>query len=171
MATGTAARRHQPITQKLQRFSPTPGQQADLAFKTSFRSTYLDIRKLREWLANLAAFAGLTPAGLMDLRAAAVEAFVYLIEEAYEGEDSGLIKATVLVRGKEIRLVLRDFGRQFLKPRVFGVDPDVPDASGHQLFLITRLADEVKFHTSLRRGTAIEIMKALPQRVPPRPAA
>jgi anti-sigma regulatory factor (Ser/Thr protein kinase) len=159
----TATRKNQPITQKLQRFSPMPGQNADLALKTSLRSTYQDIKKLREWLGNLAEFAGLPPSDLLELRAAALEAFVYLIEEAYEGEDSGLIKATAMVRGQELRLVLRDFGRQFLKPRLIGAEPSVPDAVGHGLLLIRSLADEVKFHTSLRRGTAIEIMKYLPE--------
>lgn len=160
---GATAKKHQPITQKLQRFSPTPGQHADLALKTSLRSTYMDIKKLRDWLGNLAEFAGLLPGDLLELRAAAVEAFIYLIEEAYEGEDSGLIKATAIVRGQELRLVLRDFGRQFLKPRLIGMDPAVPDAAGHNLLMIRALADEVKFHTSLRRGTAIEIMKYLPE--------
>ncbi len=162
MATGTAARkRHQPITQKLQRFSPAQGQNADMAFKTSLRSTYLDIRKLRDWLNQLGELSGLSPAGVMDLRAAAVEAFIFLIEEAYEGDDSGLIKATMLVRKGEVRLVLRDFGRQVLRPRVLGAAPEVPDANGHAVLLIQRLADEVKFHTSLRRGSAIELMKLL----------
>ena len=160
---GAAARKHQPITQKLQRFSPTPGQNADLTLKTSLRSSYLEIKKLRDWLGNLGEFAGLLPGDLFELRAAAVEAFIYLIEEAYEGEDSGLIKATALVRGQELRLVLRDFGRQFLKPRLIGMEPPVPDSTGHGLLLIRNLADEVKFHTSLRRGTAIEIMKYLPE--------
>jgi anti-sigma regulatory factor (Ser/Thr protein kinase) len=156
---GASTRKRQPITQKLQRFSPMPGQSADLALKTSLRSSYLDIKKLRDWLGNLGEFAGLGPAQLLELRAAAIEAFIYLIEEAYDGEDSGLIKATALVRGSELRLVLRDFGRQFLKPRLIGVDPEIPDASGHCLLLIRAFADEVKFHTSLRRGSAIEIMK------------
>lgn len=167
MATAsTAPRKHQPITQKLQRFSPTPGQHADLALKTSLRSTYLDIKKLRDWLGNLTEFAGLAPGDQIELRAAAVEAFIYLIEEAYEGEESGLIKATALLRGQELRLVLRDFGRQFLKPRLIGMQPAVPDSAGHDLLLIRSFADEVKFHTSLRRGTAIEIMKFLPEPVP-----
>jgi hypothetical protein len=40
---------------------------------------------------------------------------------------------------------------------------------GSELFLIQRLADEVKFHTSLPRGSAVEIMKRLetPGSVPP----
>jgi anti-sigma regulatory factor (Ser/Thr protein kinase) len=68
-----------------------------------------------------------------------------------------VVKATLLLRGGEVRLVLRDYGRKLSA----SVEEDacVPGAGGANLFLIRRLVDEVKFHTSMPRGTAIEILK------------
>jgi anti-sigma regulatory factor (Ser/Thr protein kinase) len=148
-----------PLPQPLRTFSPGPGRNPDLVLKTNLSSSYSEVPRLRDWIGHLAEYAGMTPADLFDLRLAAIEIFFHMIEEAYDGEDTGVVKATLLLRGDEVRLVLRDYGR-----KLTGCLADaeyVPDAGGTHLFLIRRLADEVKFHTSLPRGTAVEIMKRL----------
>lgn len=146
-----------PLPQPIRTFSPARGQTVDLALKTNLSSAYVEIRRLREWIGHLAEVADMAPADLFDLRIAAVEAFIHIIEEAYEGDQHGVVKATLLLKGGEVRLVLRDYGR-----KVAGVAEEnacIPGADGANLFLIRRLVDEVKFHTSLPRGTAVEIMK------------
>jgi anti-sigma regulatory factor (Ser/Thr protein kinase) len=162
-----------PLPQPLRTFSPAPGQAADLALKTNLSSSYAEIPRLRDWIGHLAEYAGMAPADLFDLRLAAIETFFHVIEEAYDGEDTGVVKATLLLRGDEVRLVLRDYGRK-LTGFTAGMER-IPDAEGTQLFLIRRLVDEVKFHTSLPRGTAVEIMKRLApspgRKDPPSPAA
>ena len=55
--------------------------------------------------------------------------------------------------------MLRDYGQKIVP--LSEERAQVPAGCGADLFLIQRLADEVKFHTSLPRGTAVEIMKRL----------
>lgn len=156
-----------PLPQPVRTFSPHGGEAVDLALKTHFSSAYVEIHRLREWIGHLATVAGMAPADLFDLRIAAIEAFIHIIEEAYEGDQHGVIKATLLLRGGEVRLVLRDYGRKLAA----SVEEDacVPGAGGANLFLIRRLVDEVKFHTSLPRGTAVEILKRFDRRPPAEP--
>jgi anti-sigma regulatory factor (Ser/Thr protein kinase) len=172
------------LPEPLSAFSPAAGEAIDFALKTTLSSSYRELPRLREWIDQLAEYAGMAPADRFELRLAAMEIFIHIIQEAYEGEESGIVKATMLIRGSEIRLVLRDFGR-----RPYNLSDEgwsVPAARGSQLFLIRRLVDEVKFHTSLPRGKAIEVLKrctmltgARPQPVlpetsatpPPAPAA
>jgi len=144
-------------TQPLRAFSPAGGPAVDLALKTTLSSSYRELPRLRDWIDHFAEYAGMAPADRFALRLAAMEIFLHVVEEAYDGEESGVVKATMLLKGPEVRLVLRDFGR-----RPFNMAEEhtgVPHARGAQLFLIRRLVDEVKFHTSLARGKAIEIMK------------
>lgn len=144
-------------TQPLRAFSPAGGPAVDLALKTTLSSSYRELPRLRDWIDHFAEYAGMAPADRFALRLAAMEIFLHVVEEAYDGEESGVVKATMLLKGPEVRLVLRDFGR-----RPFNLAEEhtgVPHARGAQLFLIRRLVDEVKFHTSLARGKAIEIMK------------
>jgi anti-sigma regulatory factor (Ser/Thr protein kinase) len=151
------ARRATSPTQPLRAFSPSGGPAVDLALKTTLSSSYRELPRLRDWIDHFAEYAGMSPADRFALRLAAMEIFLHVVEEAYDGEESGIVKATMLLRGAEVRLVLRDFGR-----RPFHLPEEhtgVPHARGSQLFLIRRLVDEVKFHTSLARGKAIEIMK------------
>jgi anti-sigma regulatory factor (Ser/Thr protein kinase) len=148
-----------PLPQPIRSFSPSPGQPVDLALKTNLSTSYSEIPRLREWIGHLADFAGMSPADLFDLRIAALEAFIHLVEETYEGDEHGVVKATLLLRGEEVRLVLRDYGRRL--PRLADEPESVPDPDGAHLFLMRRLVDEVKFHASLPRGTAVEIMKRL----------
>jgi len=151
--------RAKPLPQPLRTFSPQPGGLVDVALKTDLTSSYREIPRLREWLGHLAEIADMAPADLFEFRLAAIETFMHMVEHAYQGDERGLIKATLLVRGPEVRLVLRDYGQ-----KIVPISEDrsrVPDGRGADLFLIQRFADEVKFHTSLPRGTAIEIMKRL----------
>jgi anti-sigma regulatory factor (Ser/Thr protein kinase) len=134
----------------------------DLALKTHFSSAYVEIHRLREWIGHLADVASMSPVDVFDLRIAAIEAFIHIIEEAYEGDQHGVVKATLLLRGGEVRLVLRDYGRKLAT--TMEEDACVPGAGGANLFLIRRLVDEVKFHTSLPRGTAVEILKRFERR-------
>jgi anti-sigma regulatory factor (Ser/Thr protein kinase) len=143
--------------QPLRAFSPAGGAAVDLALKTTLSSSYRELPRLRDWIDHFAEYAGMSPADRFVLRLAAMEIFMHVVEEAYDGEESGVVKATMLLRGPEVRLVLRDFGRRpFQLPEEH---TGVPHARGSQLFLIRQLVDEVKFHTSLARGKAIEIMK------------
>jgi anti-sigma regulatory factor (Ser/Thr protein kinase) len=142
--------------------------------KTTLSSSYRELPRLRDWIDHFAEYAGMSPADRFVLRLAAMEIFMHVVEEAYDGEESGIVKATMLLRGSEVRLVLRDFGRrpfQLAEERT-----GVPHARGSQLFLIRRLVDEDNFHTSLARGKAIEIMKrwtpvTAPEGPAPTPAA
>jgi anti-sigma regulatory factor (Ser/Thr protein kinase) len=130
-----------PLPQPLRTFSPSSGQAVDLALKTHLSSAYAEIRRLREWITHLAEVADMPPADHFDLQIAAVEAFIHIIEDAYEGDQHGVIKATLLLRGAEVRLVLRDYGR---KPGgVAEEGANIPEAEGANLFLIRRLVDEV----------------------------
>lgn len=155
--------RPKPLPQPLRTFSPGPGAAVDIALKTDLASSYREIPRLRSWLGHLAEIADMQPLALFEFRLAAIETFVHMIEDAYQGDEHGVVKATLLVRGPEVRLVLRDYGQK-LAP--LSEDRSrIPEGMGCELFLIQRLADEVKFHTSLPRGTAVEIMKRLaPQR-------
>jgi anti-sigma regulatory factor (Ser/Thr protein kinase) len=145
------------LPEPLSAFSPAAGETIDFALKTTLSSSYRELPRLRDWIDHLAEYAGMAPADRFELRLAAMEIFIHIIQEAYEGEESGIVKATMLIRGSEIRLVLRDFGRRpySLSDEGWGV----PSARGSHLFLIRRLVDEVKFHTSLPRGKAIEVLK------------
>jgi len=151
--------RAKPLPQPLRTFSPAPGGLVDVALKTDLTSSYREIPRLREWLGHLTEITGMAPADLFEFRLAAIETFVHMIEHAYQGDERGMIKVTLLLRGPEVRLVLRDYGQKILP-----ISEDrsrVPEGRGAELFLIQRFADEVKFHTSLPRGTAVEIMKRL----------
>jgi anti-sigma regulatory factor (Ser/Thr protein kinase) len=148
-----------PLPEPLRTFSPVPGAAVDVALKTDLTSSYREIPRLREWLGHLTEIAAMAPADLFELRLAAIEIFIHMVEDAYQGDEHGVIKVTLLVRGPEVRLVLRDYGQ-----KIAPISEDhsrVPDGKGAELFLIQRLADEVKFHASLPRGTAVEIMKRL----------
>ncbi len=157
------------LPEPLSAFSPAAGEAIDFALKTTLSSSYRELPRLREWIDHLAEYAGMAPADRFELRLAAMEIFIHIIQEAYEGEESGIVKATMLIRGSEVRLVLRDFGR-----RPYNMSDEgwsVPAARGSHLFLIRRLVDEVKFHTSLPRGKAIEVLKRCSALTPrPQPA-
>jgi anti-sigma regulatory factor (Ser/Thr protein kinase) len=148
-----------PLPQPLRAFSPTAGAPVDVALKMDLTSSYREIPRLREWIGHLNEIAAIAPVALFEFRLAAIETFIHMVEYAYQGDEHGVIKATLLVRGLEVRLVLRDYGQ-----KIVSISEDrnrVPDGKGSELFLIQRLADEVKFHASLPRGTAVEIMKRL----------
>ena len=148
-----------PLPEPLRTFSTAPGALVDVALKTDLTSSYREIPRLREWLGHLIEIAGMAPADLFEFRLAAIETFIHMVEHAYQGDERGTIKVTLLVRDPEVRLVLRDYGQKIVP--LSEERNQVPGGRGADLFLIQRLADEVKFHTSLPRGTAVEIMKRL----------
>jgi anti-sigma regulatory factor (Ser/Thr protein kinase) len=151
--------RAKPLPQPLRTFSPEPGALVELALKTDFASAYREIPRLRTWLSHVTEITDMAPAALFEFRLAALETFLHMVEHAYQGNEHGTIKATLLLRGREVRLVLRDYGQKLVP--LSEERTQVPAGCGADLFLIQRLADEVKFHTSLPRGTAVEIMKRL----------
>ncbi len=128
-----------------------------------------------ETLQSLCAFVrqGAEAAGLSDREAYAVElavdeACTNIIEHGYGGESRGEIQATWEVRGSELVVELKDWGKPFDPTKVPAPDFQVPleelPMRGAGLLMIRGAMDEVQYQTTPEGANLLRLIKRIPRR-------
>ncbi len=129
--------------------------------RKSFLCTPSTIKNVRHWIAGVLLDHGAPTPFVNDLVLAASEAVTNSVTHSYEPTLEGVVDVQVLFWGKEVQLVVRDYGASFAFKEFTAPDLTIPHEGGYGLFLIRALVNSVTV-VSLDRGTEVRMVKKLP---------
>ena len=113
----------------------------------------------RRWVAERAAAYGASGDTVAEIELALTEAMANVIEHGYEGDETQKIEVGVDVAGNNLRITLRDWGRQ-ADPAAFDQrDLDDPGEGGYGVFLMEQLMDDVSREPQPDGGTLLILTK------------
>lgn len=125
-------------------------------------ATLDEVTRARTWALEQARAAGLAQDDVFALELALAESLTNVVRHAYGFEppdrDGRDIEVRLQIDADELRVDVRDWGRQFAMPPDAGnIDLDEPRTGGYGLFLLKELMDEVVSDTSHSQGTTLRM--------------
>ena len=109
-------------------------------------SDLAEAARARKWVADLGRRTGLSSKESHELKLAVTEACTNAIKHAYSLERGRTVELRAQIDSRQIRLVIRDFGKKPDLSRYEEPDLDSPPESGYGILLLRRLMDEVHFN-------------------------
>ncbi len=121
------------------------------------------IADARRWIAQHAGNAGFDTEAVFAIELAVGEALTNIIRHAYDGQPGHEIHLSLTIDAAKLSLIILDFGRQFDPTKHPPPNLERPSEGGYGMYLIKKAMDEVTYHTSLPRGTQLDLVKYRPQ--------
>ncbi|MCQ3938041.1 MAG: ATP-binding protein [Chloroflexi bacterium] len=125
------------------------------------RFEFLD--EIREVVAQVARAGGFSEKTIYSLQLAADEASSNIIEHAYEGESDASLDLVCEMRGNEIVIILRDWGKSFdpsgVKDPNLSADLSSRQVGGLGMYLMRKLMDTVRYESNARTGNLLIMTK------------
>ena len=113
----------------------------------------------RKWVSERVTACGASDDTVAEIELALTEAMANVIEHGYEGDETQKIEVGVEVADKNLRITLRDWGRQ-ADPEAFEQrDLDDPGEGGYGVFLMEQLMDDVSREPQPDGGTLLILTK------------
>lgn len=114
-------------------------------------------------VAQVARAGGFSEKTIYSLQLAADEASSNIIEHAYEGESDASLDLVCEMRGNEIVIILRDWGKSFdpsgVKDPNLSADLSSRQVGGLGMYLMRKLMDTVRYESNARTGNLLIMTK------------
>jgi len=129
----------------------------------TFAGNYRNLAPIGDFIVKVASDAGFSDRDVYAIQTAVDEACANIIDHAYQGENIGDIKISLITLTNLIKIIIEDTGIPF--------DPDsvpVPDITspleirkerGLGVFFIRKLMDEAVFDFSAPKGNTLTLIK------------
>jgi serine/threonine-protein kinase RsbW len=125
------------------------------------RFEFLD--EIRDFVAQVAREGGFSEKLIYSLMLAADEAASNIIEHAYEGVADAVIYITCDMRGDDIVITMRDYGKPFdpsgVKEPNLKADLSERQIGGLGIYLMRKLMDNVRYESDPRNGNLLTMTK------------
>ena len=121
------------------------------------------IADARRWIAQHADHAGFDIEAVFAIELAVGEALTNIIRHAYDSQSGHQIHLSLKIDEAKLSLTILDFGRKFDPAKHPPPNLESPSEGGYGIYLIKKAMDEVTYHTSLPKGTQLDLIKYRPQ--------
>jgi serine/threonine-protein kinase RsbW len=118
-----------------------------------------ELVRVRAWLRDQLSDIGLAPREQSGLQVAVGELTSNSIKHAYGGQAGQPIHISVESRGDSVVIEIEDFGAPFDPARYQDPNLDQANEGGMGLYIVRRLADELRFDLARERGTRWTLVK------------
>ena len=135
--------------------------------KRTFPGRYASLETIRDFVLQAVKDIDLDEKATYAVELAVDEACTNIIEHAYGGEDKGIIECCTTLGKNDLRITLRDFGKEFDPTKIPQPQVNVPldqlKPRGVGFFLINRMMDEVRYKRYKTRGNMMTLVKKIDQ--------
>jgi serine/threonine-protein kinase RsbW len=129
----------------------------------TFPARFSSLEKIRDFVLQAAKEINLDEKATYAVELAVDEACTNIIEHAYDSKDNGLIECCTSTGSNNLKIVLRDFGKEFDPTKIPQPQIDVPldqiKPRGVGYFLMNKMMDEVIYKRYKTRGNTMTLIK------------
>lgn len=131
--------------------------------KRTFPARYSSLEKIRDFVLQAAKDIDFDEKASYAVELAVDEACTNIIEHGYSGEDKGVIECSTSIGKNDLKIILRDFGKEFDPTKIplpkINVPLDQLKPRGIGYFLMNNMMDEICYKRYKTRGNTMTLIK------------